>query len=173
MCWMQEKWVEKKSKQLWKGPHFYGKTNGSEYLCALFLVSSGWSLPTVTWGGTNQRRGVGHQGSSMHKGNEVYSIWSEPTGGLLRHNAHQINDSYGRNVSQHCCIWGCIAQTAYDDPCPLSKAPTMGTWMSELDLGRRLLDPMSPIFLLHHMDGRVRVHHLPGVVMAPGCILGG
>lgn len=36
-----------------------------------------------------------------------------------------------------CCIWSYIACSGYDDPCPLSKAPTMGTWMSELDLGKR------------------------------------
>ncbi len=138
------------------------------------------SLPTVTRGGTKpeMRCWAPRLIDAQEWCNEGYPVWSEPTEGLLRHNAHKMNYAYGRNVLQHsashsCCIWGCIAQTANDDPCPLSKALTMGTWMSELDLGRRSLDPMSPIFLLHHMDSRVRVHHLPGVVMAPGCILGG
>ena len=28
------------------------------------------------------------------------------------------------------------------------------------------------LFLLHHLDGRVRVHRLPGEHMVPGCTVG-
>lgn len=69
----------------------------------MLLVSSDFeNLPTAVHGGTNLKtedRVLSAQGSSMHKGNEGYPVWSKPTECLLWHT--KFNDGYGRNASHH------------------------------------------------------------------------
>jgi len=62
-------------------------------------------------------------------------VWSKPKS-LLWHVTQNVNDGYGRNVSQNTMLlmWlrSCRPiRNAYDDPCPPSKASKMGTQMLE------------------------------------------
>lgn len=65
-----------------------------------------------------------------------------------------------------CNISLCCVAHAHDDPCPPSKAPTMGMQASELDLGS------VEVGHLVQCTSRVHVRHLPGEVKAPGCTVG-
>ena len=46
-----------------------------------------------------------------------------------------LNDGYGRDVSQHTMYLTLLCGAVHADPCPQWKTPTVGTQVSEPDLG--------------------------------------
>ncbi|MCJ8732479.1 hypothetical protein PDJAM_G00211810 [Pangasius djambal] len=69
-----------------------------------------------------------------------------------------------------------ISQSAPADPCPQLKR-IQWSWAREhqnwtTEQWRKVAWSDESRFLLHHLDGRVRVRHLPGEEMAPGCTMG-
>ena len=116
----------------------------------------------------------------MCEGNEGYLVWSEPTEGLLWHVTENFNGGHGRNVSQ-----STVHRTLLHMGLR-SRRPVRMPMMTPVHCRKRLqwarkrrnwtLEQWKKVawseesrFLLDHVDGRVRVHRLPGEVMAPGC----
>lgn len=91
---------------------------------AVVRIYQQWSEEGQT---TNQRQGVGRP---MRDG-RIYARRQRRLSHLVRANKRSANDDYMRNMSQR----SRRLIRAPIDPCPLSKAPTIGTQAPELDVG--------------------------------------
>ena len=116
----------------------------------------------------------------MHEGNEGYPVWSEPTEGLLWHKSHKILMVVMGGMSQSTVHHTLLSMGL--GSCRPVRAPMMTPvhrrkhlqWACEhrkwtLEQWKKVAWSDESRFLLDHVDGHVRVHCLPGEVMAPGC----
>ena len=116
---------------------------GSEHLrngkaCGVLPVSSVKYPLTVDRGGTNHEPAQGDRCLLMYKSSKDYTVRSKPTERQLWHKSDILLMVIGGmcyNSASHPAVYGALSPQTHADPCPLSKVPTMGMQVSELDLG--------------------------------------
>ncbi|GBN02181.1 Transposable element Tc1 transposase [Araneus ventricosus] len=85
---------------------------------------------------------------------------------------------FGTHSSGYTVGYGTVQQTPHScasvDQAPSSITPTVGLGASRLDHGewKRVAWWDESRFLIHHVDGRVRVRRLPGEQLLPSCTAG-
>ncbi|GBM05311.1 hypothetical protein AVEN_46855-1 [Araneus ventricosus] len=83
---------------------------------------------------------------------------------------------FGTHSSADTVGYETVQQTSHScasvDPASSSTTPTVGPAASRLDHGREFTWSDESRFLIHHVDGRVRVRRLPGEQLLPSCTAG-
>lgn len=158
-----------------KVPYCYDKATESEYLwngkaCGLLLVSSSKNLPTVVQGGTNHKLATGHWVPEAHRCTRATkAIPSGPSQrkvycGTMHTKLIMLFGGMHHNTVHHTLLfWGlCSSKYLW---WPLSTVKS--TYNEHTNVGaepwKKIAWSNESHFLLHHTDGRVCVHHLPGV----------